>query len=171
MSRRSAAPRGAGDRASVTGTAPLILGALLFTGMLALGATTGNVPAENKALLFAPVFYSLTVMGGLIASFPGFSILETVLRRRHDPEQGWTRAALTILVLISALFVVACMFALPVVALGVSANGLGVGIDLLWSARGPRDGSGAFWALLWVSLALAAVAAAWTTVAILGALS
>ncbi|MBE5494644.1 hypothetical protein D2E30_18590 [Mycobacteroides abscessus] len=170
MSRRSAAPRAAGDRASVTGTAPLILGALLFTGMLALGAMTGNVPAENKALLFAPVFYSLTVMGGLIASFPGFSILETVLRRRHDPEQGWTRAALTILVLISALFVAACMFALPVVALGVSANGLGVGIALLWSAR-PRDGSGAFWALLWVSLALAAVAAAWTTVAILGALS
>ncbi|WP_162274795.1 hypothetical protein [Mycobacteroides abscessus] len=37
---------------------------------------TDDVTVDNKALWFAPVFYSLTVMGGLVSSFLGFNILE-----------------------------------------------------------------------------------------------
>lgn len=96
MSSRDAS-EGAGDRAPVSGIALLTLLALLFLGMVVLGIATGDVPIDNKALAFAPVFYSLTVMGGLVASFFGFTVLEAVLSRRGDPARGRERAALVIL--------------------------------------------------------------------------
>lgn len=74
MSSRDAS-EGAGDRAPVSGIALLTLLALLFLGMVVLGIATGDVPIDNKALAFAPVFYSLTVMGGLVAYFFGFIVL------------------------------------------------------------------------------------------------
>ncbi|CKH90588.1 Hypothetical protein ERS451418_03331 [Mycolicibacterium smegmatis] len=166
MSSRDAS-EGAGDRAPVSGIALLTLLALLFLGMVVLGIATGDVPIDNKALAFAPVFYSLTVMGGLVASFFGFTVLEAVLSRRGDPARGRERAALVILGLVSGVFFVTCLLALPVVALGVAANGLGVGIALLWRVRG---GARVYWVLLWVAFALAVIAGAWTAVAIQGAI-
>lgn len=166
MVNQSTPARAASDRAPISGTAPLILLTLLFLGMIILGLVTDAVPIEDKALAFGPVFYSLTLMAGLVASFLGFSILEWVLRRRDHPPRSWARATMVILVAVVAFFGVACMLRVPMVALGVAANGLGVGTALLWSARGGRRGSRASWTLLWVSLVLAVVAAVWSAFAV-----
>ncbi|MEU3273042.1 hypothetical protein ABZ639_19550 [Saccharomonospora sp. NPDC006951] len=145
------------DRASASGTALLTL---MLLGMFSLAAATDAVPSDDTAVAFAPAFYSLTVMGGLVASILGFRILEAVLRRRDDPARGWARTGLVILVAVPVVFAIACMLGLPAVALGIAANGIGVGIALLRSEPRTHASSRANRALLWVSLTFAIGAAA-----------
>ncbi|UZF48510.1 hypothetical protein [Rhodococcus rhodochrous] len=154
----------------MAGTALPTLLALLFLGMFSLAVATDAVPSDNKAVAFAPAFYSVTVMGGLVTSILGFEILEAVLRRSDDPTRGWARAGLLILVAVSVMFVIACLLALPAVALGTAANGIGASIALLRSAPRSRFGFRASWALLWTSLTLAIGAAAWLAVTVRNAL-
>lgn len=166
MNDQSQAAATVKDHSSVSGTALLTLLTLMFLGMFSLAAATDAVPSGNMAVAFAPAFYSLTVMGGLVASILGFEVLEAALRRRDDPARAWARTGLVILVAAPGMFGIACLLALPAVALGIAANGIGVSIALLRSAPRSRLGPRAFWALLWVSLALSIGAAVWVAVTV-----
>ncbi|MFC3242565.1 hypothetical protein ACFOJ6_09675 [Gordonia humi] len=144
----------------------LILLALLFLGLFALAIATDSVPSDHRTVAFAPAFYAVTVMVGLVISFLGFVIVESFLRRRGDPASAWPRTAVAVLTVVLVLFVIACVIRLPAVALGIAVSGVGVGIALLWAVRGSRNIHRGFWVLLWICLALVAIAAIWIAVTI-----
>ncbi|GAB3571197.1 hypothetical protein GCM10027445_26170 [Amycolatopsis endophytica] len=154
------------ERASVSGAALLILLALLFLGLFALAIATDAVPNDEQAVAFAPAFYGVTVMVGLVASCIGFTIFESVLERSADPLRHWIRTGWALIAPVVAAFVGTGLLINPAVALGIAATSLGVGISLLWSVPRSRHGTRAFLSLLWTSLALTLAAAGWVTITI-----
>jgi hypothetical protein len=140
-------------------TAALILLGLMFPGMFALAAATDAVPSSDMWLAFAPAFYSLTVMAGHIAVLIGFGICGRVLRRSADPARGWARVTITLLVVLSLLFLLASFLGGPAFGMAIGAIALGCSIVLLWCA--PRTRTAMRWhtALLGISIPMLAITA------------